>query len=173
MIQDTNTNNGKEEEIKFLADKMLGKLAKWLRILGYDTTYPITDEDLALILTARHENRILLTRDTNLIKRRNICDFLFIKGDQYEEQLSEVIKGLKIKIDFKSKIFSRCSLCNTPTIKIDKRKVQSYVPPYIFLTQNEFVYCPSCKKYYWKGTHWERMTQKVQNLFLNKSGNSS
>lgn len=162
MIQDTNTNNGKEEEIKFLADKMLGKLTKWLRILGYDTTYPITDEDLTLILTARQENRILLTRDTNLIKRRNICDFLFIKSDRWEEQLSEVIKGLKINIDFKLKIFSRCSLCNTPTIKIDKRKVENYVPPYVFLTQNEFVYCLSCKKYYWKGTHWERMTQKIK-----------
>ncbi len=157
-------NYYEEEKIKFLADKMLGKLSKWLRILGYDTTYPITDEDLNLILTARQENRILLTRDTNLIKRRNICDFLFIKGDQWEEQLLEVIRGLKIKINFHSKIFSRCSLCNTPTIKIDKRKVEGYVPPYVFLTQNEFVYCPYCKKYYWKGTHWKRMTQKIQNL---------
>jgi len=159
-------NNYKEEEIKFLADNMLGKLAKWLRILGYDTTYPITDENLVLILTARQENRILLTRDTNLIKRRNICDYLFIKNDQWEEQLLEVIKGLELKIDFNSKIFYRCSICNKPTKNINKKEVQNYVPPYVFLTQNKFVYCPSCQKYYWKGTHWQRMTEKIKKLIL-------
>jgi len=165
--------NGKEEEIKFLADKMLGKLVKWLRILGYDTTYPSFDDDLSLILTARQEGRILLTRDTNLIKRRNICDFLFIKGDHWEEQLAGIVKGLKLEINFNSKIFSRCSLCNTPTKDVDKKEVKNYVPPYVFLTQDKFVYCPSCKKYYWRGTHWQRMAQKIQKLFLNKSGSDS
>jgi len=152
------------EEIKFLADRMLGKLVKWLRILGHDTAYPSFDDDLSLILTARQEGRILLTRDTNLIKRRNICDFLFIKGDHWEEQL---------EIDFNSKIFSRCSLCNTPTKDVDKKEVKNYVPPYVFSTQDKFVYCPSCKKYYWRGTHWQKMAQKIQKLFLNKSGNDS
>ena len=156
--------NNNKEEIKFLADKMLGKLTKWLRILGYDTTYPISDEDITLILTARRENRILLTRDTNLIKRKNICDYLFIKSDQWEEQLLEVIRGLKLIIDFNLNMFSRCSLCNTPTIKIDKRKVEGLVPPYVFLTQKEFFYCPSCQKYYWKGTHWQRMKEKIEKL---------
>ena len=165
--------NKKKEEIKFLADKMLGKLVKWLRILGYDTTYPSFDDDLSLILTARQEGRILLTRDTNLIKRRNICDFLFIKGDHWEEQLAGIVKGLKLEINFSSKIFSRCSLCNTPTKDVDKKEVKNYVPPYIFLTQEKFVYCPYCKKYYWRGTHWQRMAQKIQKLFLNKSGNNS
>jgi len=156
----------KKEEIKFLADIMLGKLVKWLRILGFDTTYPSFDDDLSLILTARQEDRILLTRDTNLIKRRNVCDFLFIKGDHWEEQLLGIIKGLKLKINFDSKIFSRCSLCNTLTKNVAKKEVKNYVPPYVFLTQNKFVYCPSCKKYYWRGTHWQRMTQIIQNLKL-------
>lgn len=163
----------KEEEIKFLADRMLGKLVKWLRILGYDTAYPSFDDDLSLILIARQENRILLTRNTNLIKRRNICDFLFIKGDHWEKQLAGIIKGLKLKIDLNSKIFSRCSLCNTPTKNVDKEEVKNYVPPYVFLTQDKFVYCPSCKKYYWRGTHWQKMAQKIQKLSLNKSGNDS
>ena len=165
--------NKKEEEIKFLADKMLGKLVKWLRILGYDTAYPSFDDDLSLILTARQEGRILLTRDTNLIKRRNICDFLFVKGDHWEEQLAGIVKGLKLEIDFNSKIFSRCSLCNTPTKNVDKKEVKNYVPPYVFSTQDKFVYCPSCKKYYWRGTHWQRMAQKIQKLFFNKSGSNS
>jgi uncharacterized protein with PIN domain len=163
----------KEEEIKFLADRMLGKLVKWLRILGYDTTYPSFDDDLSLILTARQEGRILLTRDANLIKRRNICDFLFIKGDHWEEQLAGIIKGLKLKIDLNSKIFSRCSLCNTPTEDVNKEEAKNYVPPYVFLTQDKFVYCPSCKKFYWRGTHWKRMTQKIQKFSFNVSGNNS
>jgi len=146
----------KEEEIKFLADRMLGKLMKWLRILDY-----------------RQENRILLTRDTNLIKRRNICNFLFIKSDRWEEQLLEVIKALKLKIDFDSKIFSRCSLCNTPTKNIEKKEVKIHVPHYVFLTQDKFVYCSSCKKYYWRGTHWQRMIKKIKTLSLSKAVNDS
>jgi len=159
--------NNKEEEIKFLADKMLGKLVTWLRILGFDTIYSPSDEDSSLILIARKENRILLTRDTNLIKRKIICDFLFIKSDKWEEQLFEIINGLKIKLSLKSKIFSRCSLCNSITIKKEKLEVKDFVPPYVYLTQNEFVYCPTCKKYYWKGTHWERMNKKIQSLLFN------
>ena len=153
-------------EIKFLTDKMLGRLTKWLRILGYDTIYHTYNDDLSLIITAREENRILLTRDTNLIKRRNICDFLFIKNDRWEDQLLEVIRGLQLNIDFNSKLFSRCSICNTPTIKVDKKDAKNYVPPYVFLTQNNFVYCPSCKKYYWRGTHWQRMIEKIKKLIL-------
>ena len=163
----------KEKEIKFLADRMLGRLVRWLRILGYDTAYPSFDNDLSLILTARQEGRILLTRDANLIKRRNICDFLFIKGDHWEEQLAGIIKGLKLKIDLNSKIFSRCSLCNTPTKDVDKEEAKNYVPPYVFLTQDKFVYCPFCKKYYWRGTHWQRMAKKIKKLSLNKAGNDS
>lgn len=163
----------KDEEIKFIADRMLGKLVKWLRILGFDTTYPSFDDDLSLILTARQESRILLTRDANLIKRRAICDFLFIVNDHWEEQLTGIIKGLKLKIDLNSKIFSRCSLCNTPTKNVDKKEAKNYVPPYVFSTINRFVYCPSCKKYYWRGTHWQRMIQKIQKLSLNESRNDS
>jgi len=165
--------NDNIEEIKFLADRMLGKLVKWLRVLGYDTSYPSFDNGSSLILTARQEGRILLTRDANLIKRRNICDFLFVKSDHWEEQLAGIIKGLKLKNDLNSKIFSRCSLCNTPTKDVDKKEVKNFVPSYVFSTQNRFVYCPSCKKYYWRGTHWQRMTQKIQKLSLNESGNDS
>ena len=172
-MMENNNIEEKEEEIKFLVDRMLGRLVKWLRILGYDTTYPSFENDLSLILIARQENRILLTRDTNLIKRRNICDFLFIKSNKWEEQLLEVIKGMKLEIDFDSKIFSRCSLCNAPTKDIDKKEVKARVPPYVFLTQDKFVYCPSCKKYYWKGTHWQRMAEKIKKLPLNESGNDS
>ncbi|GAI37423.1 unnamed protein product, partial [marine sediment metagenome] len=73
MNENNFTEEIKDEEIKFIADRMLGKLVKWLRILGFDTTYPSFDDDLSLILTARQESRILLTRNANLIKRRNIC----------------------------------------------------------------------------------------------------
>lgn len=173
MRENNHIEESKEEEIKFLADRMLGRLVKWLRILGFDTAYPSFDDDLSLILTARQEGRILLTRDTNLIKRRNICDFLFIKGDHWEEQLAGIIKGLKLEIDLNSKIFSRCSLCNTLTKEVDKKEAKLHVPPYVFLTQDRFVYCPSCKKYYWRGTHWQRMVKKIKKLSFNKSGSDA
>jgi uncharacterized protein with PIN domain len=78
MSENNFTEEIKGEEIKFIADKMLGKLVKWLRILGFDTTYPSFDDDLSLILTARQESRILLTRNANLIKRRNICKYFLV-----------------------------------------------------------------------------------------------
>ena len=151
-----------KKEIKFLADKMLGKLVKWLRILGYNTSYSFSKTSMSIILTAREENRILLTRNTNLIKRKNICDFLFIQNDDWEKQLMEVIKGLKLKISFNSKPFSRCIVCNTPTIAVDRETVEKHVPSYVFLTRNHFVYCPSCNKYYWEGTHLKKMKKKIQ-----------
>ncbi len=162
------------EEIKFLADRMLGRLAKWLRILGYDTIYPLDIRDLALLLRARQENRILLTRDTHLILRKNIGDFLFIKSDLWKEQLQEVIKGLQLNLSFPNRLFSRCSVCNTPTLNIGKdNQIKNSVPPYVFLTQNEFVYCPTCKKYYWKGTHWQRIKEKIQEFLLDNKENPS
>jgi len=164
MSKDNFTEEIKDEEIKFIADRMLGKLAKWLRILGFDTAYPSFDDDSSLILTARQEKRILLTRNSNLIKRKNICGFLFIESDHWEEQLLGILNGLKLKASFNSKIFSRCSLCNTPTKTVDKKKVNNYVPSYVFLTQNKFTYCPFCNKYYWRGTHRYRMTQKIKNI---------
>jgi len=86
------------------------------------------------------------------------------------EQLTGIIKGLKLKIDPNSKIFSRCTLCNTLTKDIAKKEVKKYVPPHVFSTKTRFVYCASCKKYYWRGTHWQKMTQKIQKLSLNESG---
>ena len=162
-----NTTN--QQEIKFLADSMLGRLAKWLRIFGYDTTYVACSKDSFLILTARKENRILLTRDTRLIQKRNICDFLFIKSDHWDEQLVEIIKGLKLNIQLNSHLFSRCSICNTPTLTVDKKNIQPYVPPYVFRSNSDFVYCPFCNKYYWKGTHWKKMNQKIKKIIEKSS----
>ena len=161
MEKKRNTN---QEEIKFLADRMLGRLAKWLRIFGYDTSYFPSANNLRLILMARKEKRILLTRDTHLIKRKNICDFLFVKSDRWDKQLIEIIKGLRLDIQLNSHLFSRCSICNTPTSEADKKKIKSHIPPYVFQNNNDFVYCPSCKKYYWKGTHWEKMNKKIYNV---------
>ena len=73
-----------QQEIKFIADCMLGKLVKWLRIFGYDTTYITCSTDSFLILSARKDNRILLTRDTHLIQKRNICNFFFVKSDHWD-----------------------------------------------------------------------------------------
>jgi len=153
-----------EKKIKFLVDCMLGKLAKWLRIFGYDTIHDSVLKNPVLIFTARKEGRILLTRNTQLIKKRNLGDFLFIKSNFWDEQLIQIIKELNLIFQLDSSLFSRCTICNSKTIKVEKNIVQNHVPPYVFKNNDEFVFCPFCHKYYWKGTHWQRMDQTIREI---------
>jgi uncharacterized protein with PIN domain len=138
-----------EKDAKFTADIMLGKLAKWLRILGYDCLYFSNINKFDLIKTALYENRIILTRNTRL-KDRKIPPVIFIKNDNWKKQLKEVIDLFPINYD---KIFSRCIVCNQILESIEKDKVKDFVPPYVFETSKKFSYCLNCKKYYWEGTH--------------------
>jgi len=158
-----------QQGIKFLADCMLGRLAKWLRILGYDTIYLSSSKGRFPYLITRKEDRILLTRDTHLIRRSNIGGFLYIHSDHWEEQLKEIILVLGLNLKPSHKLFSRCSICNSLTSKADKINVQPFVPSYVFNNNNDFVYCSYCKKYYWKGTHWDKMNKKIVELLTSSS----
>ena len=150
--------------IKLLCDQMLGTLAKWLRLLGYDTVYidnDLPDEDI--IELAKKENRVILTRDKNLVitaKRENLRT-IEIKPVDLDEQIKNVIK--KFGLDEK-KILSRCSVCNTPIVKIDREKVKNLVPKKVFENNREFWFCESCKKVYWMGTHWKNMKKRIEKL---------
>ena len=150
--------------IKLLCDQMLGTLAKWLRLLGYDTVYidnDLPDEDI--IELAKKENRIILTRDKNLVitaKRENLRT-IEIKPVDLDEQIKSVIK--KFGLD-ENKILSRCSVCNAPIVKIDKEKVKNLVPKKVFENNQEFWFCENCKKVYWMGTHWKNMKKRIEKL---------
>lgn len=154
---------------RFVADQMLGRLSKWLRILGFDTKYFNSIDDSTLLKIAKDENRILLTRDTQLIKRRpvvrNHVSAILINSDRLDNQLTQIINNLDLveleKAEFPAPL---CIECNIPIQKIPKNGVCGKVPSYVFKTQNEFRTCPKCGRFFWKGTHWERIRQKLQDL---------
>jgi uncharacterized protein with PIN domain len=143
--------------MKFIVDGMLGRLAKWLRILGYDTAYfPHLDDD-QLVRLARAEGRLLLTRDGGLARRRGL-QCLLIESDYLEEQLGQILAELALAGEHP---FSRCPVCNTPLQKVEKSELEGRVPPHIFRTHKDFSLCPNCDKIYWPGTHWTRMQEKL------------
>jgi uncharacterized protein with PIN domain len=154
--------------MNFLADNMLGSLAKWLRILGYDVTYPPGADDNELVRLARAEGRILLTRDTGLARRRGLT-VLLIESESLEDQVRQVIEQMGLVVD---RPFSRCPVCNTPLRRVDKDTVRERVPPYVFQTQDNFSLCPHCDKIYWQGTHWARMQKKITSLRRNNEPSS-
>jgi len=147
-------------ELRFLADSMLGTLAKWLRILGYDTAYDAQLDDNQLVRLARAEGRILLTRDTGLRKRKGLrC--LFIESEMLEEQLAQVLRTFSLHVD---NPFSRCPVCNTALEDVPKYEAWGQVPPFVFQTQKRFSLCPECNRFYWRGTHWQRMLERMERL---------
>jgi uncharacterized protein with PIN domain len=146
--------------MRFVADHMLGSLARWLRFLGFDTAYPDVLSDRELAEIAARENRILLTRDKELAK--TVGDsVLYIKSTETDEQLNQVIMEYDLTI---SNELTRCSLCNTVLESVDKEDVKGKVPEKVFEIQNEFWECGQCNKYYWPGTHYKNIKEKLEKL---------
>ncbi len=144
----------------FLVDSMLGTLAKWLRILGYDAAYYAKTDDNQLVRLARAEERILLTRDTELAQRRGLRALL-ITSESLEEHLAQVVQTLGLRTD---NAFSRCPVCNTVLEDVPKHEAWGHVPPFVFQKQEAFKLCPECNQFYWRGTHWHSMLQQVERM---------
>ncbi len=155
--------------MKLLCDHMLGSLAKWLRIFGYDTFYPeaAMDDDSVLSI-ADHEKRLLISRDKELIVRakKKIVPVLLIKTTDLSEQLHQVLKVVPFD---EKKLLSRCTLCNTPLRPVEKETIKDRIPEKVYKTRNKFWVCPSCSKYYWMGTHYENMKEKINALVQKQS----
>ena len=148
------------DDTRFLADSMLGTLAKWLRILGYDTVYDAGLDDNELVRLARAEGRILLTRDGGLLQRKG-PQYLFIASQVLQEQLAQVLRAFGLHANH---AFSRCPVCNTPLEDVPKHDAWGQVPPFVFQTQERFSLCPACNRFYWRGTHWQRMREWMERL---------
>ena len=146
--------------MKFICDEMLGSLAKWLRILGYDTKYVKDVSDEKIIEIAEKEGRIVLTRDKLLARKSK---GIYINERDVEEQLKKVIESLNLDIE-EEKILTRCTICNIKVTKIDKDKVKGKVPEYVWNNNEDFWICPSCKRIYWIGSHWNKMEEVIQKL---------
>jgi uncharacterized protein with PIN domain len=147
---------------------MLGKLAKKLRMLGYDTIYYRGEDAYALIRWARQEGRVILTRNTKLLPRRPDDHILQVREDDPSLQLKGLIQRGHIQID-EEKIFSRCLLCNALLAPTTQEEVEGKVPDFIFHQHKEFFRCPQCQRIYWPGSHQENMEKRVGELFHSKS----
>ena len=147
------------DKLKFLADTMLGSLAKKLRLLGIDTAYISDPDDSELKYLVRSQGRILLTRDLNLFKEMGDLGWSVTGKDVREEFLS-VAEKLKPFSDLLVP-FSRCLDCNDLLQSMELSEAEGKVPPFIFQSQKNFTHCPSCGKVFWKGTHSERMEVEV------------
>ncbi|HVN63472.1 MAG TPA: Mut7-C RNAse domain-containing protein [Candidatus Binataceae bacterium] len=148
-----------EDKPRFAADRMVIRLARWLRLLGADV---ISDPDIGgaeLLNRARAERRILLTRDKRL---RTAPDALFIASNDLRGQLAQVIHHFRI--DPRSGALTRCSLCNQPLISVPKEAVARRVPPFVFASNERFAECERCGRIYWTATHPERINAMLDSM---------
>ncbi|HXV83846.1 MAG TPA: Mut7-C RNAse domain-containing protein [Candidatus Binatia bacterium] len=163
MLKLNSTTETSPGELKFAADRMLGKLAKWLRVMGQDVIYGQHLSGYGLIRAARAENRLILTRDRGL-KRKQPPDFLFIESDHHREQLRQVIRACGLRpLDH---AFKRCLECNLVLEPRPKAAVEKNVPPYVFATQEKFSWCPKCRRIYWPATHHQSMLEELKSLTI-------
>ena len=147
--------------MKFAADKMLGRLTRWLRVIGQDVTYGPHLSGYGLIREARREGRLILTRDRGLT-RKNPPDYLLIQSDQFREQLKQVVQACRLE-PFKE-AFTRCVECNTLLQPVPKEAVRERVPPYVFSNQERFSFCLRCQRIYWPATHQQKMLEELKAL---------
>ncbi len=142
----------------------MGKLAKWLRMMGYNTLFFSGDNDSRMITLAQKEARVILTKDTQIMRRRVVASgqikTILIKSDKPEIQMHQVMATLDLDPQFKP--FSLCLECNQPLLERSQHQVKDLVPPYVFQTQSQYMACPKCHRIYWRGTHWQAMTERLR-----------
>ncbi|MSQ48424.1 MAG: hypothetical protein EXR78_08620 [Deltaproteobacteria bacterium] len=136
---------------RFLADRMVGRLATWLRILGYDTAYLPHLSPQGLLREGRRQGRILLTRDSRLLRQKDVPSLIFIRDDHFRGQLKQVI--VECRLTPMASLFARCSECNQVLEAVAKETIQDQVPEYVWQTQGTFHRCPECHRIYWSATH--------------------
>jgi uncharacterized protein with PIN domain len=151
-------------EIKFIVDNNVGKLAKWLRIMGYDALLFSGEDDGTMVKMSLAQNRVILTKDNQIMKRRLVTGgrlkAILIEDDDVKAQVRQIVKALNLDYHFKP--FSICLECNQRLLKKDKEEVRELVPTYVFKTQSLYMECPSCHRLYWRGTHWQAMTRELE-----------
>ncbi|NIV39313.1 MAG: hypothetical protein GWN58_60840 [Anaerolineae bacterium] len=146
--------------MRFVADAMVGTLAKWLRILGYDTCFDPDMDDHQLVRLARAEDRVLLTRDRKLARRPGL-NAVFVTSQSLEAQIDQVLTELNLEPEHS---FSRCPVCNEQLAEVDREAARDRVPAYVARTQKSFRACPACQRVYWRGTHWQQMDEQLARI---------
>jgi uncharacterized protein len=146
-------------ETRFIADVHLGKLARYLRLLGFDTIYERELEDAGIASLSRDERRIVLTRDRGLLKRKSVTRGHLVRASKADVQLTEVIESF----DLRKRIapFTRCLACNGPVRPVERELVEGALPEYTRMAYERFRRCESCQKVYWAGAHFARLQSLV------------
>jgi hypothetical protein len=152
---------------RFVADCMLGRLAKWLRAFGFDAAYDPFADDRAVVEQARERGAVLLTRDTRI--HAPGVRLLFINDDHVEDQLRQLVGKLPLDLS-QAQPMTRCTVCNQPLAPATRGEVWDRVPPFVYLTQVEFAVCPGCSRVYWEGTHVARMRARLSELAQSAAG---
>lgn len=154
-----------EQRLKFIVDHNVAKLARLIRMMGYDTVVFSEKDDWQMVRIALAEDRIIITRDTGVMKRRIVTSgklkALLVTDDAPAEQIRQVIKAYYLDT---KKSLMLCMECNTELVPIDREKVKDRVPLYVYQTKTLFVECPVCRRVYWRGTHWEAMKQTLRKM---------
>lgn len=150
-------------EQKFIVDMTLGRLAKWLRVIGFDTAvFPGRDMH-RLVQIAQREKRTILTRNRRLEPKLRLGNIVIVEEDQPDLQVETVLKSLGLQVDPR-KFLSRCLICNGELELIPRGEAEGRVPEFVFHTHAVFHRCPSCQRTYWEGTHRTNMKKKIENM---------
>lgn len=150
----------------FLVDENAARLARWLRLIGYDTLFLPGAADTALVERAHVDGRVLLTRDRGIMARRSVTRgqvrAILLASDDTWQQLEQVVHALHL--DPTLAPMSRCATCNGLLEEVSPAQARPHVPPFVGATQRQFTHCPHCGRYYWRGTHWQRVTARLARL---------
>ena len=148
--------------MRFIVDCMLGKLAKWLKILGFEALFFSKIEDDELLTIARKEGRILLTKDTGLIQQAKDVETLFLESEEWQEQVQQVLEHFNLRE--KVNPHTRCIDCNVVLKNLPKKNAKNLVSAFVFDKADSFALCPNCGRVFWQGTHFKDMEAKIQEI---------
>jgi uncharacterized protein with PIN domain len=144
----------------------VGKLARWLRMMGFDSVFFTGADDSELVKQALAEDRVLLTRDTGIFQRRAVKSgklrAVLFDSEEPEQQMRRLLAEFELVKE--ARPFTLCLECNKPLVEKNRDEVKDHVPPYVFTSQTHYVECPFCRRIYWRGTHWQAMKKKLQKL---------
>lgn len=145
---------------------MLGSLSRWLRILGFDTLYYKSIDDNELIRIAKQQQRIILTRDTGIAKRKGIDNFILITSNDTLEQLKDVLRKSNLKCGA-----PRCAECNGELEAAEREAVADSIPKHVFIHSNSFFRCRDCGKVYWEGSHKKSIDARIKEILKGSDTN--